>query len=75
MKDRRFTFQSELPISLEDAFDWHLRKGALDRLLPPWMNISFLFPPSRPDEEGGQVGLKIKKGSNQLSGRKGVGLQ
>lgn len=62
MKDRRFTFQSELPVSLEDAFDWHLRKGALDRLLPPWMNISFLFPPARPDEEDGRVGLKIKKG-------------
>lgn len=59
----RFTFQSELPVSVEDAFGWHLRKGALERLLPPWMNIDLLFPPGRPGEEASRVGLKLKWGA------------
>ncbi len=60
--DRQFIFQSELPVSIEDAFNWHLRKGALERLLPPWSTVSFLFPPAKPDENGGMVGLRIKWG-------------
>ena len=32
------TFQREivLPVSSDDAFSWHARPGALQRLLPPW---------------------------------------
>jgi uncharacterized protein len=62
MRNRQFTFQSELPVSMEDAFAWHLRKGALERLLPPWMNCALLFPPGSPGEEGSKVGLKLKWG-------------
>ncbi len=59
---KSFTYQSELPVSVEEAFAWHLRPGALERLLPPWRDVSFLFPPAAPDEEGEQVGLKLKWG-------------
>lgn len=62
MKIRQFTFQSELPVSLEDAFSWHLRKGALERFLPPWSNVSLLFPPATPDQEGGEVGFRLRCG-------------
>jgi uncharacterized protein (TIGR01777 family) len=62
VKDRHVTFQSEIPVSLEEAFAWHLRQGALERLLPPWLNVTFLQPPARPDEEGGRVGFKIQWG-------------
>ncbi|MBS0604290.1 MAG: TIGR01777 family oxidoreductase [Verrucomicrobia bacterium] len=62
MSDRLFKFQSDLPVSIQEAFDWHLRKGALERLVPPWMKVSFLFPPSTPDQEGKRVGLKVKWG-------------
>ena len=62
MANRQFIFQSELPVSLEEAFAWHLRKGAIERLMPPWIHASFLASPSRPDQEGGQVGIKIKWG-------------
>lgn len=62
MQNRQFTFQSELPVSVEDAFAWHLRKGALERLLPPWMNFTLLFPPGTPGEEGSRVGLKLTWG-------------
>lgn len=62
MNDSQFTFQSELPVPVEEAFAWHLRKGAIERLLPPWLNVSFPVPPARPDEEGGRVEIKIKRG-------------
>lgn len=29
----------ELPVSAEEAFAWHERPGALDRLVPPWENV------------------------------------
>jgi uncharacterized protein (TIGR01777 family) len=61
-KERRFSFQSELPVPVNEAFAWHLRKGALERLLPPWLKVDFLAPPSLPNEEGGRVALKIKRG-------------
>jgi uncharacterized protein (TIGR01777 family) len=62
MGDRQYTFQSELPVSAEEAFAWHLRKGALERMLPPWMRVSFLFPPATPDQVGEEVGLRLKWG-------------
>jgi uncharacterized protein (TIGR01777 family) len=60
--DRYFTFQSEIPVSAEEAYAWHLGPGALKRMLPPWLDAHFLFPPARPDQEGGKVGLRLKWG-------------
>jgi uncharacterized protein len=62
MSDRRFTFESQLPVSAEEAFAWHLREGALERLFPPWLNVEFLFPPTSPDQEGREVGFKLRWG-------------
>ncbi len=31
-----FSSRVELPVSAMDAFAWHTRKGALERLTPPW---------------------------------------
>lgn len=31
-----------MPFSAEDAFDWHARSGAIERLTPPWVNIDLL---------------------------------
>jgi uncharacterized protein len=62
MRNRQFIFQSELPVSLEEAFAWHLRKGALERLIPPWARVGILFPPTSPKEEGGKIGLRLKWG-------------
>lgn len=61
MKEKKCIFKTDLPVSLEEAFAWHLREGALERLIPPWINLHFLYPPAKPDEEG-QVGLLIKWG-------------
>jgi uncharacterized protein (TIGR01777 family) len=34
-----FERQTLLPVSATEAFDWHERPGALDRLIPPWENV------------------------------------
>lgn len=38
MQKHHFHYESELPFSSDDVFSWHLREGALDRLVPPWIN-------------------------------------
>jgi hypothetical protein len=35
----RFEFASELPVSAEEAYTWHTRPGALERLVPPWERV------------------------------------
>ena len=37
-----FVHTSRLPASAQDAFDWHARPGAFDRLVPPWERIELL---------------------------------
>lgn len=39
---RRSSFRVTLPVARSDAFVWHQRPGALDRLLPPWEKIQVL---------------------------------
>ena len=38
MLKHRFHFESTLPFPSDDVFSWHLREGALERLVPPWIN-------------------------------------
>jgi uncharacterized protein len=33
------TFSTTLPVSSTDAFAWHARAGAFDRLTPPWLRL------------------------------------
>jgi uncharacterized protein (TIGR01777 family) len=37
-----FTRQCDLPVSVTEAFAWHERPGALDRLMPPWERVEIL---------------------------------
>ena len=39
MSDMCFTKRSELPVSADEAFSWHARTGAIDRLIPPWEQV------------------------------------
>lgn len=34
-----YSRRCELPVSAEEAFAWHTRPGALERLLPPWETV------------------------------------
>jgi len=36
------SFQATLPVPQQEAFAWHQRPGAIDRLLPPWERIDVL---------------------------------
>jgi hypothetical protein len=35
-----FERRVHLPVNVEEAFDWHERPGALDRLIPPWERVT-----------------------------------
>jgi len=37
-----FEHSSEIPVSAEDAFAWHCRSGAFERLAPPWESIELV---------------------------------
>lgn len=39
MKTQSFVRRVELPVSAEEAFAWHARAGALERLIPPWERV------------------------------------
>ncbi len=44
MEDENYTFKFEtkLPLSKKDAFDWHKRRGMLERLSPPFFNTKLI---------------------------------
>jgi hypothetical protein len=63
--------RTELPVSAPEAFAWHGRPGALERLLPPWQPVRLLerTPPAAPDgapasllAEGARVRLRTRLG-------------
>ncbi len=62
MKKYTYTHSADFEVFQEELFDWHMRPGALQRLLPPWRDVRLLFPPGQPQEVGSRVGLKIKWG-------------
>ena len=44
MADLCFSKKSELPVSANEAFAWHARAGAIDRLIPPWERVQITKP-------------------------------
>lgn len=60
-----FTFRSKLPVSVDAAFRWHTRPGALDRLIPPWENVQ-IEKRSDSIDPGSQVVLRMRVGGFPL---------
>ncbi|MBS0620798.1 MAG: TIGR01777 family oxidoreductase [Verrucomicrobia bacterium] len=54
----KYLAQSEVPVSQAEAFAYHMRKGALERLLPPWTTLTLSSLPGLPTEEGACIPLK-----------------
>ncbi len=56
-----FTCEREVPFPVADVFAWHLRPGALERLIPPWADARVV---SRKGEvsDGGRVHVRVKRG-------------
>ena len=42
MRLHSFTRSSSLSVSCEEAFQWHRRSGAFERMLPPWMTSQII---------------------------------
>lgn len=43
MKTTSFEKQSILPVTAAEAFEWHERKGAFERLCPPWDQVELIY--------------------------------
>ena len=56
-----FVHECEIPFPVGDVFDWHMRPGALERLLPPWEDVRVV---SREGgiTDGGVVRIRAKRG-------------
>ena len=46
MIEHDFTAESPMPVSAADLFAWHMRPGALERLLPPWEDVQIVEKPA-----------------------------
>src|SRR5262245_46945652 len=53
--------QSRLPVPADEAFAWHARPGAFERLSPPWEHIEVLER-SGGIEDGSRVVLRVRSG-------------
>ena len=54
-----FQYFSRLPFSASKVFQWHLQPGALERMIPPWMNIRILEKGS-PSQVGSLTVLELR---------------
>lgn len=55
------TFRTPLPVTRQEAFDWHERAGAFERLTPPWEEVR-VVERSGGIRDGGRVVLKVRRG-------------
>ncbi len=61
MANTTFVKKSRIPAPVEDVFAWHARVGALQRLTPPWTDMS-VMEKTGCIEPGTNVILKLKAG-------------
>lgn len=61
-KDREiFRFTTKLPVSVEQAYAYHSRPGALQRLLPPWQDVDIIDSPGT-IVPGTRVKIRLRAG-------------
>ena len=56
-----FRHEARLPFPVRQVFDWHMRPGALERLLPPWEKVRVVAREGGIDD-GGLVHVKVRRG-------------
>ncbi len=61
MRLRTYQRRTRLPVSAEEAFAWHARRGALRRLIPPWQDVR-LLEGGQGIEDGSRVELQLRFG-------------
>ena len=67
MRLRRFVARSRVEASAAEAFRWHERPGALERLTPPWERVQVLAR-SGGIRDGGRVVLHVPAGPIRMRG-------
>ena len=58
---KRFIHEKELPFPVDRVWDWHMRPGALERLMPPWEDARVVGREGRIDD-GGTVHVRVRRG-------------
>ena len=56
-----FVYECEIPFPVEDVFGWHMRPGALERLLPPWEDVRVVAREGG-ISDGGLVRIRARRG-------------
>lgn len=56
-----FEKSTEIPVSAETLYEWHMRPGALQDLIPPWQRVQILDPPDSMTE-GAELTMKVYAG-------------
>ena len=61
----RFVYEKELPFPVEQVWDWYMRAGALERLMPPWEDLRVVGREGGIDD-GGTVHVRLRRGPLKL---------
>lgn len=62
---QRFTMETRLPVGADEAFAWHTRPGAFERLLPPWQRVE-IVERTGGIRDGDRVTLRVRAGPLRL---------
>lgn len=57
-----FSARSVLPVSAAEAFAWHTRPGAFERLSPPWERVAVVAHSGTGVEDGARLTIELRKG-------------
>ena len=60
-----FVLRTRLNHAVGDVFAWHMRPGALDRLIPPWENVTIESREGTP-ATGGRVTFRVRRGAAEI---------
>jgi len=60
-----FVLRTSLNHSVADVFAWHMRPGALERLIPPWERITIESREGTP-ASGGRVAFRVRRGPTDV---------
>ena len=60
-----FVHRTRLNHAVADVFAWHMRPGALERLIPPWESVTIESREGTPTT-GGRVSFRVRRGPTEI---------
>jgi len=60
-----FVLRTRLNHTVADVFNWHMRPGAFERLVPPWERVTIESREGDP-ATGGRVVLRVRRGPTEI---------